>query len=159
MLAGVLGGLAASFVMSQFQTAWTKVEEKLEPRSAANGSGGGDDATVKTANGISMKVLDRQLTGDEKKWAGPAVHYAFGGIVGGIYGAAAANIPIASAGCGTAYASAVWLLADEVAVPAAGLSGPPSKTSPAMHLKAWASHLVYGLVTDLTRRAVLKAVA
>jgi hypothetical protein len=49
------------------------------------------------------------------------------------------------------------VLADEIGVPAAGLSGPPTKTPPAKHLQAWAAHLVYGLVTELTRRGILKA--
>lgn len=158
--AGVLGGLAASFVMNQFGAAWTKVEESLTPQKdqGANASSGGDDATVKTANAISTGVLGHRLEAGEKKWAGPAVHYAFGALVGGVYGVAAESAPVTSIGYGTAYGSAVWLLADEIAVPAAGLSGPPAETTPKMHVKAWASHLVYGLVTDLTRRAVLKAV-
>jgi hypothetical protein len=154
-VAGAAGGVAAAFVMNQFQAVWEKAEKKLNPRSSKDQSG--DDATVRTAAGISKTVFRHELTQNEKKWAGPAVHYAFGGLVGALYGAMASTNRMAVAGGGTGYGSAVWLLADEIGVPAAGLSGPPTKTRPLKHLQAWASHLVYGLVTEGTRRAILKA--
>jgi uncharacterized membrane protein YagU involved in acid resistance len=141
--------------MNQFQAVWAKAEKKLKPSSPDKG---GEDATVRTAEGISKTVFHHELTAREKKWAGPAVHYAFGGLVGAVYGAMASSTSLAVAGGGTGYGSAVWLLADEIGVPAAGLSGPPAKTPPIKHVQAWASHLVYGLVTEGTRRAILKAV-
>lgn len=156
--AGAVGGLTASFAMNQFQSAWTAAEKKLARQAREKGSGGGDDATVKAANRISKNLLGHDLTEPEKKWAGPAVHYAFGSLVGAVYGGMAERMPAARAGIGTAYGSAVWLLADEIGVPATGLSRPPTASPPTAHAKALASHLVYGLVTDLTRRAVLKAV-
>ena len=77
--------------------------------------------------------------------------------MGAVYGAMASSNRMAVAGGGTGYGSAVWLLADEIGMPAAGLSGSPAKTPLRKHLQAWASHLVYGLVTEGTRRAILKA--
>ncbi|HEY4085611.1 MAG TPA: DUF1440 domain-containing protein [Bryobacteraceae bacterium] len=152
-VAGAIGGVAAAFVMNQFQTVWAQAEKKLRPSSDKKDS---EDATVRTAAGISKTVFHHELTEREKKWAGPAVHYAFGGLVGAVYGAMASSTRLAVAGGGTGYGSAVWLLADEIGVPAAGLSGPPTKTPPIKHLEAWASHLVYGLVTEGARRAILK---
>lgn len=154
-VAGAAGGLAAAFVMNQFQAVWAMAEKKLSPSSDDQG---GEDATVRTAAGISKSVFKHELTPREKKWAGPAVHYAFGGLLGALYGAMASMTPMAAAGGGTGYGSAVWLLADEIGVPAAGLSGPPTKTPPRKHLQAWASHLVYGLVTEGARRGILRAV-
>lgn len=157
-VAGAAGGVAAAFVMNQFQAVWGKVEKKVNPPPPEEkGQKGGDNATVQTAAGISKTVFRHELTQNEKKWAGPAVHYAFGGLVGALYGAMASTNRMAMAGGGTGYGSAVWLLADEIGVPAAGLSAPPTKTPPMKHLQAWASHLVYGLVTEGTRRAILKA--
>jgi putative membrane protein len=156
-VAGAAGGVAAAFVMNQFQAVWAKAEKKLSPPPPEESSNkGGDDATVRTAAGISKMVFHHELTAGEKKWAGPAVHYAFGGMAGALYGAMANSTRMAAAGGGTGYGSAVWLLADEIGVPAAGLSGPPTKTPPMKHLQAWASHLVYGLVTEGTRRGILK---
>jgi uncharacterized membrane protein YagU involved in acid resistance len=156
-VAGAVGGIAAAFVMNRFQQVWSDTEKALNPEERNEAAPSGDDATVKTANGFSHAVFHHDLTGPEKKWAGPAVHYIFGGVMGAAYGALAPATPIASFGGGAAYGSALWLFADEIGVPAAGLSGPPSDTPIQGHVKAWASHLVYGLVADLTRRAIVKA--
>jgi uncharacterized membrane protein YagU involved in acid resistance len=69
----------------------------------------------------------------------------------------AETVPPASAGYGAVYGSAVWLGADEIAVPALGLSGPPTQTQVIGHVQALAAHVVYGVTTDLTRRALLMA--
>lgn len=156
-VAGAVGGVAAAFVMNRFQAVWSDTEKALNSETGNSSSSTGDDATVKAANGFAHAVLHHDLTEPEKKWAGPAVHYIFGGLMGGVYGAFAPSAPIASFGGGVAYGSALWFFADEIAVPAAGLSGPPSETPIKGHVKAWASHLVYGLVADLTRRAIVRA--
>ncbi|MCU1232490.1 MAG: hypothetical protein JWP63_457 [Candidatus Solibacter sp.] len=149
ILAGAIGGLAASYVMNQFQSLWAKVAKEPPQESS------GEDATVKTAEAISKCLLHHELTDAQKKWAGPAVHYAYGTIVGAVYGALAETVPAAKAGCGAAYGAAVWLAGDEIAVSALGLSQPPSQTPPVSHAKALASHLVYGVTTDLARQAIL----
>ena len=52
------------------------------------------------------------------------------------------------------FGTAVWLGADEVAVPAFRLSKPPTEYPVSVHAYAFMSHLVYGVTTDLVRRAV-----
>lgn len=157
-LAGAAGGLAASYVMNQFQSLMSYVEKRSnggrEQQQEQQPSG--DDATVKTAKAISHKVLRHELTTPEKKWTGPVVHYAFGTLMGALYGVLAEKMPVAKAGIGTAYGTAVWLGADEIGVPAFGLSEGPTKTPVSGHLKALASHVVYGMTTDLTRKALLR---
>ena len=49
------------------------------------------------------------------------------------------------------------VLADELAVPAAGLSKPPKEIPLTTHVYALASHLVYGWITETVRRAVRRA--
>jgi hypothetical protein len=73
--AGLAGGLAASYVMNQFQAVTKKLSEKP---GKGNGKGEaekneGEDATVKTAEAIAGAV-GHDLSPDEKKVAGPAVH-------------------------------------------------------------------------------------
>ena len=55
---------------------------------------------------------------------------------------------------GLASGIGVWLLADEVAGPSAGLSKPVREVPLTTHLYALASHLVYGWITETVRRAV-----
>jgi uncharacterized membrane protein YagU involved in acid resistance len=143
-LAGAVGGLIGSFAMNQFQALFSERQS----------NSGGDDATVKTAQAISHGVFDHNLTEDEKKWSGPAVHYAFGTLAGAVYGLLAETVPGSGSGGGTVFGAALWLAADEIGVPALGLGPSPLKTPGSSHIKALASHLVFGLTTGLTRHTV-----
>ena len=169
LAAGLAGGLVASWTMNRFQDVWSKLAEEFvqseERSSARDGDGEGrqaqgggeeqaDDATVKTASAISEGVFGHELTKSEKKVAGPAVHYAFGASVGGLYGAAAELAPEATAGAGLPFGAAFWLLADETAVPLLGLSKGPTDYPLSTHVYSLASHLVYGLTAEAVRRAV-----
>ncbi len=161
--AGVAGGLVAAYVMNQFQAVTKKISasaDKGKPK-AKRGKGeaqksSGEDATVKTAEAIAG-TWGHRLSKDKKELAGPAVHYAFGATMGGVYGALAELSPAVATAAGVPFGAAVWLAADEVAVPALGLSKSPGEFPPSVHAYAFASHAVYGLTTDLVRRAVLRA--
>jgi uncharacterized membrane protein YagU involved in acid resistance len=89
------------------------------------------------------------------KIAEPAVHYGIGTLMGAVYGVAAETLPTASAGYGTLYGGVVWLFADEFAMPAFGLLPPLRETRLASQMSALASHVVYGVATDLVRRVLL----
>ena len=143
-LAGMAGGLVASFVMNEFQVGLAK----LKPRREAPGDAPSDEpATVKAA----AKVLGRPLKEEEKGLAGNLVHYLFGTAVGGIYGLLAEENPAARAGYGVAFGSALWLVSDEIAVPALGLAKGPRSYPVSVHASALASHVVYGAATELVR--------
>jgi putative membrane protein len=161
LAAGLVAGLAATYVMTRFQELSAKLEEKLKEEENGGSQGQkakkGDDATVKTASRISRALFDHELTAKEKKSAGPAVHYGFGILNGAAYGTAAELAPAVTRGLGAPFGTALWLGADEVAVPAFGLSGPPWESPPAVHAKALAAHLVYGLTTEAVRRLVRRA--
>ena len=167
-VAGLAGGLLASWTMNQFQAAWTRLAEGSEkPHGAqslqpAEGSSGDqsqdsqnqDDATVKTANAISKRVFGHELQESEKRPAGAAVHYAFGALSGGLYGALAEVTPQVTTGAGLPFGAAFWLVADEISVPLLGLSKGPAEYPLSTHAYALASHLVYGVTTEVSRRAL-----
>jgi hypothetical protein len=157
-VAGMAGGLAASWVMNQFQTAWSKAAEVIKsngPQGSQQPSGDSeDDATMKMANKLAAPVLRRELTKGEKETAGPIVHYTFGALAGGVYGAAVEVVPGLRTGFGLPYGTAVFVGADEMAVPALGLSKPAAKYPVSTHVNALASHLVYGATLELVRRGV-----
>lgn len=147
-LAGLIGGLIGSLTMELFQAGLKKASGQEE-------SGKGEPATVKVAQKVSQEVRDRPLAEDEKAPAGEMVHYAFGAAAGAMYGVAAAALPKSSAGWGLLFGAVMWLLADEVGVPAAGLSKKPDETPASQHAAALAAHLVYGATADTVRRGVL----
>jgi hypothetical protein len=173
LAAGAVGGLAAAFVMNQFQATLSRVaagEERshgaqsLQQGSPRKGVGRdlqaegvdrpGDDATERLANALSVGVLERELTEREKEAAGTAFHYAMGLASGAIYGALAEFAPAAKSGAGLPFGVAVWLVADEGLVPAAGLSKSADEYPLSIHAYSVASHLVFGLTAEAVRRAV-----
>jgi uncharacterized membrane protein YagU involved in acid resistance len=168
IVAGLVGGLVASWTMNQFQAAWTRLAENSEkPHGAqsmqpSQGSNGDqqqdmqeqDDATVETAKVISEGVFGHELQESEKKAAGAAVHYTFGTLSGGLYGALAELVPQVTTATGVPFGAAFWLLADEISVPLLGLSKGATEYPVSTHAYALASHLVYGATAELSRRAV-----
>ena len=149
-VAGLIGGLVASFVMSEFQTLLSALsEEEKKPKKKAD-----EPANVKAAEEISEVVFDHRLKKSEKEPAGEAMHYAMGATSGLIYGVAAEIAPMTTVGLGLPFGAAVWLVADDVVVPAFGLSKPVTEYPLSTHAYALSSHLVYGLTTDLVRRTV-----
>lgn len=185
VVSGLVGGLVASWVMEEFQAAWTKISADLsesetengtnasqrnesqqeqnaqgadssaeQQGQSSNGNGEEEPATVKTAEAISEGLFGHRLSKNEKKIAGDAVHYAFGTAVGGIYGGLAEVKPELSVGVGLPFGTVFWLVADEAAVPLLGLSKSPKEYPVSTHVYALASHLVYGVTTDIVRRGV-----
>ncbi len=153
LAAGLAGGLAGSWVMTRFQAEWKKVTAKRavqtkEPQQQS------EPTTVKTAVAVSRRILHRELTGQEKEVAGPAVHYVFGTGVGGVYGALSEFVPAVTVGTGMGFGAALWLAADETALPMLRLSGPPTAYALSTHVYGLVSHLVYGWSAEMVRRRV-----
>jgi putative membrane protein len=165
LVAGLIGGLIASWTMNRFQDVWVKLADhqdgsdqssKPEPQQSNNEEQ--DDTTVRTASAISEGLFDHKLTENEKKIAGTAVHYSLGTGVGGLYGAVAEVAPEITAGAGLPFGAAFWLVVDEGAVPLLGLSKGPTKYPLSTHAYALTSHFVYGLTAELVRRSLRKVI-
>ena len=162
IVAGIAGGLVASWVMNEFmenlgpqlqkavqgeEAARQKPPDELEEKA--------DDATMKTADAVvSTLTGGRHLSHEEKEKGGPIVHYAFGALMGATYGAIAEGIPEATFGFGTAFGAALFAGADLVAVPALHLSGSPSDAPVSSLATPFAAHLVYGATTEAVRMLV-----
>lgn len=149
-LAGLIGGLIASFVMEKFQMLLQPMMENDGQQKEKKD----EPSTEKAAEAISENVFDHYLTKDEKSAGGEAMHYAMGGTSGMIFGAASEIVPETSVGAGLPFGTAVWLIADDLVVPALGLSKPVSDVPLSQHAYALSSHLVYGLTTDMVRRGI-----
>jgi hypothetical protein len=156
-LAGAAGGLAGAWLMNQFQRGLAALS--TENSSSGQEQGDGEDATMKAAGAIAGAVADQPLTHDQNETAGPVIHYLFGAAMGAAYGAAAEISPRTATGWGTPFGTALWLGADEIAVPALGLSASPWETPASTHASALAAHLVYGVAADAVRRGVRVALA
>jgi hypothetical protein len=151
VVAGALAGVAAGWVMEQFQARWAEAEE-----ANGDGMGGGSDdpATVKAADFVAVALSGQPVPERHRETAGEAVHYATGAGVGGLYGLLAEVAPGPTFGLGAAYGAAVALGLDEAIVPALGLSKSAKETPPSVHAYSLASHLVYGLTLEGARRII-----
>lgn len=170
MLAGVAGGLVASWIMNVFiEGAGPKVTEAAETLTgdkrdkeyddhhdqSAPDQEPKEDATMKTADAVVSTVTGgRHLSFEQKQKGGPIVHYAFGALMGGLYGSLAEYSAAVRAGFGTAFAGALFAGADLVAVPAFKLSGPPADAPVSTLATPLTAHLVYGMATEGVRRLV-----
>jgi putative membrane protein len=188
LVAGALGGLAGSWVMTQYMSvqqktvrrarqeiqeeAWRafemrrKASGEISQRVEADCAGERnrqdhptqhDERTAKVAKVISEKVFRRKLNERQVRIAGPAVHYAFGTLMGAWYGVLAELTPVATSGMGTFYGAAVWLGADEIALPVLRLSSSPFQDPVSQQAGALGAHAVYGISMELVRRGLLTA--
>lgn len=157
LLAGALGGLVASWVMNRFIAAAREVEKTIkspEQKAQEESQPASEDSTVKVADTVTWLVTGRRLTPEGKQKGGPIVHYAFGTLMGTLYGALAALSENARAGAGSAFGTALFVAADEVMVPALGLAQPPTEQPASDQLTHLAAHIVYGATVELVRRNV-----
>jgi putative membrane protein len=178
LAAGVAGGLVASLVMNQFQALLHKLMEgesrshgaqsmqqglpdhgisrELQKRGSDDPN---DNAAVRTGNAVAEFVFNHKLTKPEKETAGAIAHYAMGVTSGAIYGAAAEWVPLTTVAEGLPFGAAVWVIADEAVVPALGLSKRADEYPLSTHVYSFASHLVFGLTTEIVRRKVRRALS
>jgi putative membrane protein len=117
---GLVAGLLAAGAMSLAHRALREADRRPA------GSDKPEDPTVVVAR-AAARLAGSALDEREKSRAGAAVHYAFGAAVGALYGAAAEVVPRVTTAFGVPFGIAVWLVAHVVAVPAMGLSEPPTR--------------------------------
>jgi len=159
ILAGVLGGLAGTLVMNYAQRLWTRAVDGEPPRSAGNKHDARDwqereegrNSNELAAQAIATTIGGRPLTRKELAVAAPLAHYSFGAAVGAIYGAVSGDRRRELLTRGATFGAAVWLLADEVAMPLLRLSRPTTERAFEKHLQSFATHMVFGVVAELVR--------
>jgi uncharacterized membrane protein YagU involved in acid resistance len=97
-------------------------------------------------------LFDHELGGQEKKIAGPAIHFGYGMLVGGLYGTLAEVWPNIKIGMGMGYGMALWALGHEAALPMLKLAPSPLQEPAHEHADQLSAHICYGLTLDCARR-------
>jgi hypothetical protein len=151
--------------MSEVQRLWTLAVDGEVPESAGGRHDARDwqersehqNSNELAAQAIARYILGRALTREELRLAAPLSHYAFGAAMGALYGVYAQRRSVPTSGAG--FGATVWLAADEIAMPLLGLSDSTTRRPLEMHLQSLAAHLVYGAVTEMTRRSVQSQLA
>jgi putative membrane protein len=169
-LAGIAAGLAASWAMNVFMSSVgdkltqslmsdeDRLQQRQQEQQSEQSQEPEEDATMKASESIVHEVSGgRHLSHEERKKAGPAVHYGFGALMGGLYGALNECSDWTSMGFGTVFGALLFAGADLVGVPAFGLAPSPLDQPVAAQATPLAAHLVYGATTELVRRAIRSA--
>ena len=156
--AGVVGGLVASWAMNEFSSLIKTVAESgsngQKQKAKKSGEQQQEDPTITTAEKISESVADIKLNKEQKQKGGTVVHYAFGALMGAVYGAAAEVAPPVKSLVGLPYGAALFVGADEIVLPVLGLSKKPTEYPLSKHLSGLGQHLVYGATVELVRRGM-----
>jgi len=112
VLIGLAGGLAATFVMTQAQNAWSqqqKAESSQIPKNDLERNSEVDEqSTVKFAQ-KAAHAANTDIPQENKQTAGNAVHYGFGTLMGGVYGGLSSALDDAPFGTGILFGSGLWL--------------------------------------------------
>ena len=147
--------------MNEAQRLWTHAVDGDVRRESAGGRhdardwqerSEGQNSNELAAQAIARHILGRRLTRQELAVAAPVLHYLFGAAMGAVYGTFSGRRP--SRTSGAAFGTAVWLAADEIAMPLLGLSQSTARRPLEMHVQAFFAHLVFGAATEMTRRSL-----
>src|SRR5688500_7740388 len=155
ILVGAVAGAAGSWAMSETQRAWTCAVDGEAPESAAGKYDArdwqerteGQNSNEIVAQEVATHTLGRPLDRQELAVGAALSHHAFGAAMGALYGAYVARQRRDSTGIG--FGLAVWLLADEIAMPLLGLSESTLRRPLEKRLQSIGAHLVFGMTTAL----------
>ncbi|MCI0570781.1 MAG: DUF1440 domain-containing protein [Myxococcaceae bacterium] len=156
LLEGALAGAVGTALMTPAQRALTRLQS---PRDR--------EWERQTSTTPATEVLARRaseaagvhLPRTKEALAGQGVHFVYGMVWGAFHALVHRRRPGWMLGSGLMLGALLWLVGDEVLVPALHLSPPPEAFPASSHLKALGAHLAYGGATDGVFRLLHRALA
>lgn len=168
-LLGLVGGAVGTMAMGGYWKAATALVGK-DPRAVGREDGphaldsisligrhhGEEESSTAAIGRIAYAVVAGKApqTDETKAALSYLVHYGYGSLQGGLYGALTGEPGRREVIDGAAYGTGLWLLGDELAIPLLGLADGPGKYPLGQHLHRWGAHLCYGLATAATTKAL-----
>ncbi len=141
-VAGAIGGLVGTALK-------TIAEKYLPPR------GEGEDTPPEIiADEAAAAITGEGLSEGKKFLAGESMHWLFGTLLGGAYGAAVEVLPQVSDGMGLPFGTAVFGIMHEGILPAAGVEEAHANKDDEEERNELITHLIYGLATEVVRAQV-----
>jgi putative membrane protein len=105
---------------------------------------------------LAEQMAGRTLPDGQRKAAEQGIHWVFGALAGGIYGALVEFEPEVGAWRGAAFGITLNRITHEALLPKMGLSAPPNQMRTEERISEWVTHAVYGIATDTVRRSIRK---
>ena len=140
LIAGLIGGLVAT-------AAKTLAEKIYPPRTHGE---------MDPSEELSERIAGHELVGTQREVAVEAIHWGFGALTGAAYGALVEYYPAATAKDGAGFGMALSSLTHGTVLPAMGLAAEPEEQTTRERTSEMATHVVYGVVTEMVRRVVRK---
>ncbi len=109
---------------------------------------GGESSTAAIGRLAYETLANKEPKKETKTTLSYVVHWGYGLLVGGLYGAlrgGSAGVPDVAGGL--AYGTGLWLFGSEIAIPLLGLSKGPTTQPLESHAYALGAHFAYGLAT------------
>jgi putative membrane protein len=103
------------------------------------------------------RMAGRPLSETEEEVSVRAIHWGFGALAGGVYGALAEYQPAVTRRLGASFGLALCGMMHASALPMMGLTEHPSDQPAREHASELVTHVIYGVATELTRRLARKA--
>ncbi len=167
ILIGTAGGLAGTVAMNAYWKAVTKVSG-TDPRTQTRHTNGqttsiallgvhhkeGESSTAALARLGFEAVENQEPAESQQETLSNLVHWTYGAAQGAMYEAVARRLPGPRWVQGLAWGGGMWLVGDELAVPALGLAEGPKKFPVRQHAHRLGAHLTYGVAAALTTSAL-----
>jgi uncharacterized membrane protein YagU involved in acid resistance len=153
-LVSISSGLIAGAIGSASQTLFFQISSAIKPAKPKNAFNPPEEKqkSEQETETVARRIVENfsqhgPIKNDQKKTLGVFVHFAFGAAWGAVFGLAAESFPepVLSVTGASVFGGAVWMLSDNVLLPAVKLAGTPQKYPAKNHAYALAAHLVYGL--------------
>ena len=146
LLLGAVAGGVATVALGGVTSALYDREDRTARRREDRARGG--ESAYEVAADRVAKGVGVGLSNEQRSRAGTAIHYGIGVGSGSLYGAVRRSIPLPGPARGLAFGAALWLVADEGATPALGLTPGPGSFPWQTHARGLVAHLVFGLVAE-----------
>ncbi|MGH1563923.1 DUF1440 domain-containing protein [Mumia sp. DW29H23] len=159
---GALASLPASYVKAVTEPPLQRAAERLLPPESWQKRLVGADPSGRPENmppAVVASEVDELrggagLDAEQKIRASRTIHYAFGVVVGAAYGAKAEWLPWVTRGAGAPAGLALYGITHATALPALGIQESPWDLPRSAVVWESASHVVFGVSLELSRRVV-----
>jgi putative membrane protein len=107
---------------------------------------------------LANRMAGRTLTETEEVVSVQAIHWGFGALVGGVYGAVAEYQPIVTGRMGANFGLTLCGITHASALPMMGLTESPDNQPAREHASELVTHAIYGVTTELVRRVARRII-
>lgn len=149
-LLGALGGIAGTMAMGKLSSFLYKFESEEKKHKEETLRKQPPYQTM--AEKMARNILNKELTDQQKKKAGMALHWAYGIGWGALYGVLRKRVPMLSKAAGLPFATAFTLIGDEGMNTAFGVTPPPREFPWEAHARGYAGHIAFTATLEAVSR-------